>query len=145
MININFNSSIYIWISPTYKFLYVGQTNNKLGIIARAYQHINIDGTLYQRVEERIGIELYKVEDLKLLNFPLPNEAKYNRNESIYRLAVEYLTQKFILEQRDSFDIKFKVISNVKSNDLVKNTEVIDIAKQIILKATKSINNIEKL
>lgn len=142
MIRVTFNSSIYLWVSINYGFIYIGQTNNNLGIIARAYQHINEGGTLFNRVWERVGVNLYDVDDLGLFNFPLPNERKYQSNESIYRLAVEYLIQRYILEQKHNFRSSLKVISNVKSNDLVENIEVKEIANNIVLEAASIVNSL---
>ncbi|MBE6051190.1 MAG: hypothetical protein E7214_11205 [Clostridium sp.] len=140
MININFNSSIYIWFSIEYGFLYVGETNNKLGIIGRAYQHVMESGTLYYQVYERIGVDLYNINDLVLCNFPLPNERRYNSRESIYRFAVEYLVQRILIEERKNIKFKFKVISNVKSNDYVENIEVQNIAKCIFEEFNRELN-----
>lgn len=142
MIRVSFSPSIYIWISIQEEIMYVGETNNYLGILGRAYQHIQEGGTLYNNVEKMIGMCIYNIKDLRLLNFPLPENKKFTSRCSIYREAVEYLVQKFIIENREKLKVQFRLISNVKSNDMVNKSYVISIAEDIFSEMILKINNL---
>ena len=122
---------IYIWVSKKWDVLYVGQTNNANGTLGRALGHIKNEGTLRNRFEERVGIELENVNDLLLLSFPLPKEKKYVSNESCFREAIEYLVQINLYFNQDKVRTPYNIISNVRSNNLVGKKYIEEIANNI--------------
>ena len=80
---------IYIWFTKSKGLVYVGETNNKNGVIGRANQHVTSNiGTLYNCVYDE-GYDLYEIEDFVLLSYPLPREKKYLSEETSYRISVE--------------------------------------------------------
>ncbi|MFW6030809.1 MAG: hypothetical protein ACOCRO_11250 [Halanaerobiales bacterium] len=128
---------IYVWFSKEWQALYVGQTNNINVTLGRALNHIGNQGTLRNRFEETIGIKLEKANDFILLSFPLPDEKKYVSNESCYREAIEYMVQKNLIFAKNKLNSSYKIISNVRSNDLVGAKSLEIIAEKI---TTKFIN-----
>ena len=88
---------IYIWFSKKDKIVYVGMTNNRVGTLGRAAQHLDLKGTLRQRFEEVRGYSINQSEDLILFTFSLPIKKEFITVEKSYREAVEYLVQKNFL------------------------------------------------
>ena len=91
---------IYIWFSKSTGFVYVGETNNAKGVVGRAVQHITNDtGTLYNRVYDK-GYDINQIDDFILLSYPLPREKRFTSEETSYRISVEYMVQKKLIEKR---------------------------------------------
>ena len=104
---------IYIWFSKSTQLVYVGETNNIHGVIGRANQHVGHNsGTLYCRVYDR-GFDLDQIDDFILLSYPLPREKRYISEETSYRISIEYLVQKKLIEKRIKSPVKYKLISHV--------------------------------
>lgn len=77
---------IYIWFSKSTKLVYVGETNNRHGVIGRADQHVgHKKGTLYNRVYDK-GYDLDEINDFILLSYPLPREKSFFQK----KLLIEY-------------------------------------------------------
>jgi hypothetical protein len=124
---------IYLWYSRAFKIIYVGMTNNRVGTIGRASQHLNPNGgTLRKRFYQAFGQSIEEVDDLILLSFPLPRKREYFSEESSYREAVEYLVQRELLLRVDSFQPSYKVISWVRGSPRTTNSEVIGLASSIV-------------
>ena len=105
---------IYIWFSKSTKLVYVGETNNIHGVIGRANQHVgHSNGTLYHRVYDK-GYDLDQIDDFILLSYPLPREKRYISEETAYRISVEYLVQKKLIENKINSPVKYTLVSNVE-------------------------------
>lgn len=122
---------VYIWFSKSNRILYVGQTNDKNGVIGRAVSHVTNNGTLRDRCLE-YGISMDEIDDFILLSYELPNERKYISTESSYRLAVEYTVQINMHRIRGNSNPPFRVISRVTYTEPASNTEIIKIASEIV-------------
>lgn len=123
---------IYIWFTKNNGLVYVGETNNVNGVIGRANQHISSGtGTLYNRVYDE-GYNLYDIEDFVLLSYPLPREKKYLSEETSYRISVEYLVQKGLIEKRINLSKPYKLISRVMPGVHTGKRTVQNIANEII-------------
>lgn len=103
---------IYIWFSKKYRFVYIGETNNRHGVVGRANDHVSTGGTLYSRVAEQ-GYDLDEIDDFILLSFPLPREKKFSTSETAYRISVEYLVQQKIILINKNSSCPYQVISYV--------------------------------
>ena len=104
---------IYIWFSKSTQLVYVGETNNRYGVVGRANQHVDSSGTLYRRVYDK-GYDLHQIEDFVLLSYPLPREKKYLSEETSYRISVEYLVQKKLTENKINSDTPYTLVSRVE-------------------------------
>lgn len=123
---------IYIWFTKSNGLVYVGETNNINGVIGRANQHVSSGaGTLYNRVYDE-GYDLYEIEDFVLLSYPLPREKKYLSEETSYRISVEYLVQKGLIEKRIDSTKPYKLISYVTPGVHTGKKSVQHIASGII-------------
>lgn len=122
---------IYIWFSKEKRIVYVGETNNINGVIGRANQHIEHGkGTLYKRIHEK-GYELDEINDFILLSYPLPREKRFLSEETSYRISVEYLVQKKLIELRKNVDKPYIVISNVVPGPYTNMKKIEIIADEI--------------
>jgi hypothetical protein len=123
---------IYIWVSKVEKLVYVGQTNERNGSFGRGYSHIQSNGTLRIRCFERVGIDIEMVSDLTLFSYLLPENAEFISTESAFRLAVEYLVQsKLYMERKQVYPV-FQIISNISTTGHTSNSQVKDIASEIV-------------
>ena len=105
---------IYIWFSKSTKLVYVGETNNIHGVIGRANQHVgHSNGTLYHRVYDK-GYDLDQIDDFILLSYPLPREKRYISEETAYRISVEYLVQKKLIENKINSPVNYTLVSTVE-------------------------------
>lgn len=105
---------IYIWFSKSTRLVYVGETNNIHGVVGRANQHVgHSNGTLYHRVYDK-GYDLDQIDDFVLLSYPLPREKRYISEETAYRISVEYLVQKKLIENKINSPVKYTLVSNVE-------------------------------
>ena len=105
---------IYIWFSKSTQLVYVGETNNIHGVIGRACQHVgHSNGTLYHRVYDK-GYDLDQIDDFVLLSYPLPREKRYISEETAYRISLEYLVQKKLIENRINSPVKYTLVSKVE-------------------------------
>ena len=59
---------VYIWISKSYKVIYIGMTNNSSGPIGRAQGHFNSKGTFRKRFLQERGLGIEKALDMILLS-----------------------------------------------------------------------------
>jgi hypothetical protein len=130
---------IYIWMSRSHRFFYVGQTNDKMGTFGRAISHLSASGTLRQRCEERVGVPIEYVNDLVLYTFDLPSTPEFIGCETSFRIAVEYLVQSKLYRIRQEIGMIFQLISNVSTTDRVSSTSAKDLSDEIIEHFKKSI------
>lgn len=123
---------IYIWFSKSTKLVYVGETNNRHGVIGRADQHVeHKDGTLYHRVYDK-GYDLDEINDFILLSYPLPREKKFLSEETAYRISVEYLVQKKLIENKINSSLSYILISNVEVGPYTGLKRLQNIAEEIV-------------
>lgn len=123
---------IYIWFTKSKGLVYVGETNNINGVIGRANQHVTSNiGTLYNCVYDE-GYDLYEIEDFVLLSYPLPREKKYLSEETSYRISVEYLVQKGLIEKRIASSNPYRLISHVTPGPHTGKKSVQNIVNKII-------------
>ena len=123
---------IYIWVSKTEKFIYVGQTNERNGTWGRGYSHVQSNGTLRARCSEQVGLGLELIPDLTLISYVLPQKREYIGIESSFRLAIEYLVQSKLYEERKNVTPIFKIISNISTTGQTNNSQVKEIASNIV-------------
>ncbi len=124
---------IYIWFSKSTKLVYVGETNNIHGVLGRANQHVgHSTGTLYHRVYDK-GYNLDQIDDFILLSYPLPREKRYMSEETSYRISVEYLVQKKLIENRINSPLKYTLVSKVETGPHTNLACIQKIADQIAL------------
>lgn len=123
---------IYIWFSKIWRVAYIGETNNQYGSFGRAWQHLQANGTLRSRFEEKVGLSIENADDLMLVSFLLPNNREFIGVESSYREAVEYLVQFGLREKRGDLTPSFDLISRVRANDRVSNLAIKKLADAII-------------
>lgn len=122
---------IYIWFSKKYRFVYVGETNSIDGVLGRSLQHIKPGtGTLYKRLYEK-GFDLYEIDDLVLLSYPLPREKRFLSEETSYRISVEYLVQTILIERRKDISEPYSFLSNVVPGSFTGLAKIKHIAEEI--------------
>lgn len=121
---------IYIWFSKENSIVYVGETNNKNGVIGRANQHIQKGGTLYERCYEK-GYELNEINDFILLSFPLPREKRFLSEDTGYRISVEYLVQRNLIAINNRATKSYKVISYITTGPYTNSNEIKKLAEEI--------------
>lgn len=123
---------IYIWFSIKTAFVYVGQTNNKNGVLGRAIEHINCkNGTLYKRLYEK-GYDLNDIDDFFILSYQLPQEKRFLTEETSYRISVEYLVQKLLIKRRKNISKPYILLSNVTPGPFVNVAKMNNIAEEIV-------------
>lgn len=133
---------IYIWFSRVHEIIYVGMTNQRVGTLGRAAQHLDIKGTLRVRFEESLGYSIDKSIDLVLFTFPLPTQKEFITVEKSYREAVEYLVQKYLIELQGKLKYSYRVISWVRANERISNSQIISIANNIIREFATGLSNL---
>lgn len=126
----NIEAYIYIWFSKENGLVYVGETNNKNGVIGRANQHVQKGGTLYERCYEK-GYELNEINDFILLSFPLPREKRFLSEDTGYRISVEYLVQHNLIEMNNQANKKYKIVSNIQTGPYTNLNKIKKIAEEI--------------
>lgn len=123
---------IYIWFSKSTSLVYVGETNNIHGVIGRANQHVgHSSGTLYHRVYDK-GYDLDLINDFVLLSYPLPREKRYISEETGYRISVEYLVQKKLIENRIHSAQSYTLVSNVEVGPYTNLISLQGLADEIV-------------
>lgn len=130
---------IYIWFSKENGLVYVGQTNNKNGVIGRASQHVQKGGTLYERCYD-CGYELNEINDFILLSFPLPREKNFLSEETSFRNSVEFLVQHNLLVLNSKVKRKYKLISYVEPGQYTNHYRIKQLANDISEKFIKIYN-----
>lgn len=122
---------IYVLYSKTHHSLYVGQTNDKCGVVGRLNSHVNNKGTFRRRLLEREGINLDKVDDLQVFSYTLPLDARFVGIDRTFREGVEYLVQKSLHEVCGSINPFMRIVSHVEYNDSAQLTFVRYTAQEI--------------
>lgn len=139
----NANSAyIYIWFSKLYKVAYIGMTNNRVGTLGRATQHLDRNGTFRKRFEEHHGCSINMSDDLMLFSFLLPNNKEFITVETSYREAIEYLVQKDLTALKSTLKYPFEPVSKVRVSPRISNKIVRDIANEIVQRFSEAINTL---
>lgn len=123
---------IYLWVSKKWQIVYVGQTNNALGTIGRAFGHLGENGTLRYRFEELVGVRLEEADDLFLISYALPRQPEYIGEESSYREAVEYQVLYKLTLLRGQMVPTFKLISENRYNGRAAYPSIEKYAESIV-------------
>lgn len=128
----NKEAYIYIWFSKKNRLVYVGETNNANGVLGRAIQHIQPgSGTLYTKLYEK-GFDLNEIDDFLLLSYPLPRQKRFLSEETSYRISVEYLVQKILIERRNEVANPFILLSQVTPGAFTGLAKIQHIAEEIV-------------
>jgi hypothetical protein len=134
---------VYIWISKSYKVIYIGMTNNSSGPIGRAQGHFNSKGTFRKRFLQERGLGIEKALDMILLSFPLPKKRLYISEENSYRESVEYLVMKELQLRRGTLTPSYDIISwHDRFPRRTRNSEVRKIAIDIVTAFSSSYNTL---
>ena len=138
----NNSAYIYIWFSKQYKVVYVGMTNNRVGTLGRATQHLDVNGTFRKRFEEYHGCSINLSDDLTMFSFLLPQDKKFTTVEKSYREAIEYLVQKDLTTKKAQLKYSFEIVSWVRESPRISNKVVQDIAIQIVQEFSNALNSL---
>lgn len=131
---------IYIWFSKQFALVYVGETNNINGVVGRACQHVKSGtGTLYNRLYDK-GYDINDIDDLMLLSYPLPREKRFLSEETSYRISVEYLVQRKLIEERLNCNKPYVIVSNVTPGPHTGLVKIQKIAEQIVADFVETYN-----
>lgn len=128
----NDRAYIYIWFSKIHKIIYVGMTNNRIGTLGRAAQHLDKKGTFRTRFEQNLGYSINRADDLILFSFILPPQREFTTVESSYREAIEYLVQKKLTVLKGKLKYTYDIVSWVRSNDRISNRLVRQTSEDIV-------------
>lgn len=72
------------------------------------------------------------IDDFILLSYPLPREKRFLSEETSYRITVEYLVQKKLIECRKDCDIPYELISNVVPGPHTSFPKMNNLADEIV-------------
>ena len=133
---------IYIWFSKQYKVVYVGMTNNRVGTLGRASQHLDTSGTFRKRFEKHHGCSINLSDDLTMFSFLLTQDKKFTTVERSYREAVEYLVQKDLITRKTQLKYPFEIVSWVRESPRISNSVVQNVATQIVQEFSNAINSL---
>lgn len=131
-----------MWFSKQYKVVYIGMTNNRVGTLGRASQHLDTNGTFRKRFEEFHGCSINLSDDLTLFSFLLPKDKKFSTVEKSYREAVEYLVQKNLITKKAKLKYPFEIVSWVRESPRISNSIVQNVAIQIVQEFSNAINSL---
>lgn len=123
---------IYILCSKLNHVVYVGQTNDPGGVLARLASHIGSGGTFRKRLHGFDEIAVEDIDDLELFAFALPERAEFISRDETYREGVEYNVQVTLQRLRGDWKPYFTIVSNVTSPVTTDFPEVVDLSRQII-------------
>lgn len=123
---------IYILVTRRHGLVYVGQTNDRGGTIARLNGHCSIGGTFRTKFERTTGLSLSEANDLTLLSFCLGQERMYTSTESTYREGVEYLVQIALREVACKVKQPYRIVSTVRTNTATGVSKVRQMAGTIV-------------
>lgn len=123
---------IYILYTKTHHSLYVGQTNDRSGVVGRLCAHVSSDGTFRKRLLEREGISLDEVDDLHVFSYCLPKDPRFISVDRTYREGVEYLVQKQLHTVRGRLRPFMRIVSHVEYSDASRFVLVTQTAQEIL-------------
>ncbi|MBM7842186.1 GIY-YIG nuclease family protein [Herpetosiphon giganteus] len=132
---------IYIIYSNTHKALYIGQTNDRHGVIGRFAAHISTYGTLRTRLFDA-GIDLNSVGDLNVFAYSLPNDARFIGIDRTHREGVEYLVQSRLYRARGKTIPAMRIISNVMPSSATTLAHIQNTAENVVMDFIKLYNPI---
>lgn len=122
---------IYMIISKKFKTAYIGQTNEKGGVLGRINSHLKENGTFRTHFEDKIGFSIDEIEDLSILSYNLGSEKIYTSLESSFREGVEYLVKKHLCEQFSKNDIFIRILGYTRSNSTTSLNEINNLSNDI--------------
>jgi len=108
---------IYILFSKKFNLAYIGETNDRNGVLGRLIGHVNKTGTFRKQIFQRRGILLEEISDLVLFAYLLPQESNYTSEEKVYRRGVEYLVQERLREICGDLSPFLYIVSYVQYSD----------------------------
>ena len=106
---------IYAIYSVKSKLCYIGQTNDRAGIIGRLSGHLDIRGTFREHFESIIGLPLDDVEDLHILSENLVDLDLFTGSSSSYREGVEYLVKSELMKLLAKKKVFIQLIGETRS------------------------------
>ena len=106
---------IYLLYSRQERAVYVGQTNERSGVVGRLGGHVGPQGTLRVRLEER-GVLLDEIADLAVYAHVLPSDRRFTGTDRAHREGVEHLVQKGLHRIRGELNPPLQVVSHVAYN-----------------------------
>ena len=121
---------IYILCSKKFHVLYVGQTNDRGGVLSRLGAHLADRGTFRDRLMDR-EIEVEDIDDLQVFAFALPNAAEYLSASQTYREGVEYCVQTRLLSVGGKWAPYFRIVSTIRAPRTTDLQEIKDLAQWI--------------
>lgn len=109
--------AIYFIFSKVHRYLYIGQTYDKGGVLSRLRHHLcdEDNSSFLRRLEEDIGEPRDSLRDLYVACYFLKGKQFWSY-ETSYREGVEFCVQKLVYERQAGFSQCFKVISFVRTN-----------------------------
>ena len=122
---------IYILYTKVERQLYIGQTNERGGVIGRLADHIGSSGTFRSRLNEH-GYDLDKIHDLHVFAYLLPNDPRFTGTNRTHREGVEYLVQKRLHSLRGKLNPPMKIVSFVDPKGAAEQVVVRRVADQVI-------------
>lgn len=122
---------IYMLYTKTERRVYIGQTNDRNGVIGRLAGHVSPGGTFRTRLSDE-GVLLDHIADLHVFAFCLPNEPRFTGIDRSYREGVEHLVQKRLHTLRADLNPPMQIVSYVEYNPAAEQPSVKRIADQVI-------------
>ncbi len=121
---------IYILCSKKLHILYVGQTNDRGGVMSRLGSHLAEKGTFRGHLLSR-EIEIEDIDDLQVFAFVLPDASEYLSASQTHREGVEYCVQTRLLSVGAKWAPYFRIVSTVRAPKTTELQEVNDLAQWI--------------
>lgn len=122
---------IYILYTKTECRVYIGQTNDRNGVIGRLAGHVSPGGTFRTRLADE-GVLLDHIRDLHVFAFCLPHDPRYVGNDRSHREGVEHLVQKRLHMLRGDLNPPLRIVSYVEYNPAAEQQSVKRVADQVI-------------
>ena len=124
---------IYAIYSSEFSSLYIGQTMNANGALARLAQHLSNgwSNTYKQRLRSVFNLETVMLNTVNFTALNLSNKKSFHSKARDYREAVETLVQYSMINRTKEIPFDFTVISRVKLNPYCNLKYVQDEAKTI--------------
>lgn len=103
---------IYILYTKVFQRIYIGQTNERGGVIGRLSAHIGSKGTFRLRLQDT-GVDLDEVQDLNVFVFLLPEDPRFTSIDRTHREGIEFLTQKKLHGVCGDLTPRARIVSNI--------------------------------
>jgi|LakMenE18May11ns_1017448.scaffolds.fasta_scaffold9914233_2 hypothetical protein len=132
---------IYAIYSINCKLCYIGQTNDRTGIIGRLSAHLDSRGTFREHFEKIVGLPIDDVEDLYIISENLNNSVLFTSSTSSYREGVEYLVKHELMKMMAFENIFLQLVGETRS---VSTTSLDYIKSEAQIIAKNMFNEIKK-